>query len=222
MANITNVVIACFDEEIKKITRKGFSSLFGENQVKVCNSIAELGEWIQDKLNIAIIFDKYFLGYVISYELLRLRFINKNFLTYFVDKGNVAHYFGMRIHLIGADGFIPNIEDSDAFKKSIKQVQSGVKVYPSDIQRSFDEDDYLLDKTYIDEVSIPEMHIGLFTSLGLSQKEISWNVGLCCSTVSEYTRKLRRKIGYSKPGDWDLLFKSFLTNLSGDFYDYKS
>ena len=156
MANITNVVIACFDEEIKKITRKGFSSLFGENQVKVCNSIAELGEWIQDKSNIAIIFDKYFLGYVISYELLRLRFINKNFLTYFVDKGNVAHYFGMRIHLIGADGFIPNIEDSDAFKKSIKQVQSGVKVYPSDIQRSFDEDDYLLDKTYIDEVSIPE------------------------------------------------------------------
>ena len=128
----------------------------------------------------------------------------------------------MRIHLIGADGFIPRIEDPDAFKKSIKQVQSGVKVYPADIQRSFDEDDYLLDKTYIDEVSIPEMHIGLFTSLGLSQKEISWNVGLSSSTVSEYTRKLRRKIGYSKPGDWDLLFKSFLTNLSGDFYGYKS
>ena len=58
--------------------------------------------------------------------------------------------------------------------------------------------------------------------LGLSQKEISWNVGLSSSTVSEYTRKLRRKIGYSKPGDWDLLFKSFLTNLSGDFYGYKS
>lgn len=222
MANITNVVIACFDEEIKKITMKGFSSLFGENQVKVCNSIAELSEWIQDKSNFAIIFDKYFLGYVISYELLRLKFINKNFLTYFVDKGDVAHYFGMRIHLIVADGFIPRIEDPDAFKKSIKQVQSGVKVYPADIQRSFDEDDYLLDKTYIDEVSIPEMHIGLFTSLGLSQKEISWIVGLSSSTVSEYTRKLRRKIGYSKPGDWDLLFKSFLTNLSGDFYGYKS
>ena len=222
MANITNVVIACFDEEIKKITMKGFSSLFGENQVKVCNSIAELSEWIQDKSNFAIIFDKYFLGYVISYELLRLKFINKNFLTYFVDKGDVAHYFGMRIHLIVADGFIPRIEDPDAFKKSIKQVQSGVKVYPADIQRSFDEDDYLLDKTYIDEVSIPEMHIGLFTSLGLSQKEISWNVGLSSSTVSEYTRKPRRKIGYSKPGDWDLLFKSFLTNLSGDFYGYKS
>ena len=98
---------------------------------------------------------------------------------------------------IGADGFIPRIEDPDAFKKSIKQVQSGVKVYPADIQRSFDEDDYLLDKTYIDEVSIPEMHIGLFTSLGLSQKEISWNVGLSSSTVSEYTRKLRRKIKFN-------------------------
>ena len=221
MTNISNVVIACFDEEIKKITRKGFSTVFGENQVKICNSITELGEWIEDKSDIAIIFDKYFLGYVISYELLRLKFINKNILTYFVDKGDVAHYFGMRVHMIGADGFISGIEDSDHFKMCIKQIQAGVKVYPDDIQRSFDEDDYLLDKTYIDEVSIPEMHIGLLISLGLNQKEISWNVGLCVSTVSEYTRKLKRKIGYSKPGDWDLLFKSFLTNLSGDFYGYK-
>ena len=37
MANITNVVIACFDEEIRKITRKGFSSVFGENQINPKN-----------------------------------------------------------------------------------------------------------------------------------------------------------------------------------------
>ena len=74
MANITNVVIACFDEEIRKITRKGFSSVFGENQIKVCGNIAELNCWIQDKTDIALIFDKYFLGYMISYELIRLRF----------------------------------------------------------------------------------------------------------------------------------------------------
>ena len=218
MANITNVVIACFDEEIKKITMKGFSSLFGENQVKVCNSIAELNCWIQDKTDIALIFDKYFLGYMISYELIWLRFQNKNFLSYFADKGDDAHYFGMRVHEIGADGFIPKIEDVESFKKCIYQVQSGVKVYPESITRSFENDDWLLDKAYINEVTIPEMLIGIYTSLGCSQKEISYNIHLSTSTVSEYTRQLRRKIGYSKPGDWDLLFKSFLTNFTGDFY----
>lgn len=160
MANITNVVIACFDEEIKKITRKGFSSVFGENQIKVCSNIAELNCWIQDKTDIALIFDKYFLGYMISYELIRLRFQNKHFLSYFADKGDDAHYFGMRVHEIGADGFIPKIEDVESFKKCIYQVQSGVKVYPESITRSFENDDWLLDKAYINEVTIPEMLIG--------------------------------------------------------------
>ena len=97
-------------------------------------------------------------------------------------------------------------------------MQSGVKVYPESITRSFENDDWLLDKAYINEVTIPEMLIGIYTSLGCSQKEISYNIHLSTSTVSEYTRQLRRKIGYSKPGDWDLLFKSFLTNFTGDFY----
>lgn len=219
MSNITNVVVACFDEEIKKITTKGFSSVFGENQVTVCNNIAELNNWIKDKTDVALIFDKYFLGYVISYELLRLRFLNSSFLSYFVDKKDVAHYFGMRVHELGAEGFIPRIDEPEYFKKCIYQVQAGMKIYPDSIIRSFEDDDYLLDRAYISEVTLPEMQIGLYTSLGFTQKEICYSVGLSKSTVSEYTRQLRRKVGYSKPGDWDLLFKSFLTNNSGGVDD---
>lgn len=222
MSNITNVVVACYDEEIKKIARKGFSSVFGENQVKICSCIVELESIVRDESNVALIFDKYFLGYVISFELIKLKFLNENFLTYFVDKNDCAHYFGMRVHELGAEGFIPRIEDSENFKKSIYQVQAGMKVYPESIQRSFAEDDYLLDRSFISEVTFPEMKIGLYTSMGLCQKEICYSLGLSKSTVSESIRHLKRKIGYSKPGDWDLLFKSYLTNNSGDFYDYQN
>ena len=205
-------------KKLKKLRGRDFLLCLEKIRLRFAATLQSLTAGIQDKTDIALIFDKYFLGYMISYELIRLRFQNKHFLSYFADKGDDAHYFGMRVHEIGADGFIPKIEDVESFKKCIYQVQSGVKVYPESITRSFENDDWLLDKAYINEVTIPEMLIGIYTSLGCSQKEISYNIHLSTSTVSEYTRQLRRKIGYSKPGDWDLLFKSFLTNFTGDFY----
>ena len=205
-------------KKLEKLRGRDFLLCLEKIRLRFAATLQSLTAGIQDKTDIALIFDKYFLGYMISYELIRLRFQNKHFLSYFADKGDDAHYFGMRVHEIGADGFIPKIEDVESFKKCIYQVQSGVKVYPESITRSFENDDWLLDKAYINEVTIPEMLIGIYTSLGCSQKEISYNIHLSTSTVSEYTRQLRRKIGYSKPGDWDLLFKSFLTNFTGDFY----
>ena len=74
---VNNVVIACGDEEIRNVTKMGFSSVFGETQVKVCNSISEIHKLTKFASDTAIIFDKYFLGYVISYEMIRLKFINK-------------------------------------------------------------------------------------------------------------------------------------------------
>ena len=212
---VNNVVIACGDEEIRKLTKKGFSSVFGENQVNVCNTISEIHKLTKYASETAVIFDKYFLGYVISYEIIRLKFINKNLVYYFVDKSDVSHYFGMRIYELGADGFIPNIEDNEYFKNCIRQIRSGIKVFPDAIQRSFKEDDYLLDKYCISEVSFIEMQIGIYLSFGFSQKQICYATGLSKSTVCNYIRQLKRKIGYSKPGDLALLYKCYISNISG-------
>lgn len=212
---INNVVIACCDEEIRTLAKMGFSSVFGENQVKICTTISELHKIIKFASETAIVFDKYFLGYVISYEMIRLKFIDKNLVYYFIDKADVSHYFGMRIHELGAEGFIPNIENSEYFKNCILKIQSGMRIFPESIQRSFREDDYILDKAYISEVTFVEMQIGIYLSLGCSQKEICYSTGLSKSTICTYIRQLKRKIGYSKPGDLALLYKSFFSNISG-------
>ena len=212
---VNNVVIACGDEEIRNVTKTGFSSVFGETQVKVCNSISEIHKLTKYASDTAIIFDKYFLGYVISYEMIRLKFINKTLLYYFVDKDDVSHYFGMRIYELGAEGFIPNIEDSEYFKSCIQKIQTGMRIFPDSIQRSFKEDDYLLDKYCISEVSFIEMQIGIYLSLGYSQKQICYATGLSKSTVCNYIRQLKRKVGYSKPGDLALLYKCYISNVSG-------
>ena len=115
---INKIVVACCDIEIQNIVKETVSSLLGDNSVIICKSIHEIHNAIkQDKDDIAIIFDKYFLGFVISYELVRIHYLNDKALTYFVDLDDVSHYFAMRIHQLGVNGFIPNIENKEFLRE---------------------------------------------------------------------------------------------------------
>ena len=211
---INKIVIACCDDEIKGIMKKYCSSVLGENHVMVCESLNEMHNEIKYE-DVAIIFDKYFLGFVVSYELVRIRYLNDKALTYFVDMGDVAHYFAMRVHQLGVDGFIPMIEDKEYLKKSIQKIQIGIKTYPESVQRCFDEEDYLLDREFISEVTTSEMAIALYISKGCTTKEICYYTGLSKSSVCNYTKRLKRKIGYNKPGDLELLSRRYFKHLSG-------
>lgn len=216
---VTKVLIACCDNEIKMRVKKSFSSVMGENKVTVCSNLLQIHRLIQFKNDIAIVFDKYYLGYVISYELTRLKFLNPRLLTYFVEMGDCSHYFGLRINQLGVDGLISNIEDEAFFKNAIAKVQSGMKVYPESIIKSIESGDFLLDKQNYSEVTEGEMKVGLYTWDGLTQKEISFKTGLSRQTVSTYIYRLRRKIGYSKPKDLDLLTKRYFENHTEDDTD---
>ena len=216
---VTKVLIACCDNEIKMRVKKSFSSVMGENKVTVCSNLLQIHRLIQFKNDIAIVFDKYYLGYVISYELTRLKFLNPRLLTYFVEMGDCSHYFGLRINQLGVDGLISNIEDEASFKNAIAKVQSGMKVYPESITKSIESGDFLLDKQNYSEVTEGEMKVGLYTWDGLTQKEISFKTGLSRQTVSTYIYRLRRKIGYSKPKDLDLLTKRYFENHTEDDTD---
>ena len=125
---INKIVVACCDVEIQNIVKETVSAVIGDKNVIICKSIYEIHNAIKYKNDIAIIFDKYFLGFVISYELVRIHYLNDKVLTYFVDLDDVSHYFAMRIHQLGVEGFIPNIENKEYFKKSVLQIQSGKKL----------------------------------------------------------------------------------------------
>lgn len=216
---ITKVLIACCDNEIKMRVKKSFSSVMGENKIIVCNSLIQIHSLIQYEDAIAVVFDKYYLGFVISYELIRLNFLNPRLLTYFVEMGDCSHYFGLRINQLGVDGLISNIENETSFKNAVLKVQNGMKLYPVSITNSIESGDYLLDKQNYSEVTEGEMKVGLYTWDGLSQKEISYKTGLSRQTVSTYIYRLRRKIGYSKPKDLDLITKRYFENHTEDDKD---
>lgn len=218
---INKIVVACCDIEIQNIVKETVSSVIGDKNVIICKSIFEIHNAIKYQNDIAIIFDKYFLGFVISYELVRIHYLNDKVLTYFVDLDDVSHYFAMRIHQLGVDGFIPNIEDKGFFKKSVLQIQSGKKVYPEAVTRSFEEEDYLLDRDSISEVTTTEMEIGLYLSKGFCTKEIAYRTGYQANTVCRYIKRLKRKIGYFKPGDLELLCKKNFKQLPGGNNDNK-
>ena len=94
-----------------------------------------------------------------------------------------------------------------------------MKLYPVSITNSIESGDYLLDKQNYSEVTEGEMKVGLYTWDGLSQKEISYKTGLSRQTVSTYIYRLRRKIGYSKPKDLDLITKRYFENHTEDDKD---
>ena len=212
---INKIVVACCDVEIQNIVKETVSSVIGDINVIICKSIYEIHNAIKYKNDIAIIFDKYFLGFVISYELVRIHYLNDKVLTYFVDLDDVSHYFAMRIHQLGVEGFIPNIENKEYFKKSVLQIQSGKKLFPASVTRSFDEDDYLLDREFISEITATEMEIALYLSKGYCAKEICYRTGFKPGTVSRYTKRLKRKIGFYKPGDLELLCKRYFNQSAG-------
>ena len=212
---INKIVVACCDVEIQNIVKETVSSVIGDKNVIICKSIYEIHNAIKYKNDIAIIFDKYFLGFVISYELVRIHYLNDKVLTYFVDLDDVSHYFAMRIHQLGVEGFILNIENKEYFKKSVLQIQSSKKLFPASVTRSFDEDDYLLDREFISEITATEMEIALYLSKGYCAKEICYRTGFKPGTVSRYTKRLKRKIGFYKPGDLELLCKRYFNQSAG-------
>ena len=64
------------------------------------------------------------------------------------------------------------------------------------------------------------MKIGMYLAEGKQQKEIASITGLSKQAVSSHIHRLKRKIGYSRPSDLDLLSIRHKTNELEEFVDY--
>lgn len=207
---IKKVIVACCDDEVRRIVKEGLQNLIPENGIYICHGNADLYECTKYSEDTAVIFDKFFLGYVLSYQFLRLKVLNESILAYFVELGECSRYFGLRIHELGINGLIPFIERPEALKAGLRKIISGLNSYPEMITRSIEDNDYLLDKKCCSEVTAREMEIGMYLGMGKSQKEISFITGLTAQAVNTYVHRLRRKIGYKNPNDYVLLNKQAL------------
>ena len=120
---ISKIIIAASDDDIRRIIQKDFSSKVGENNVQVCGNHNELNSLCKYAQDTAVIFDKYFLGYVVSYELIRLKTINPKLLIYFTEIGRMSETFATRVCQYKVDGYICDVEDSAHLQNQIMQIE---------------------------------------------------------------------------------------------------
>lgn len=211
------VIIGCSDEFVRNIIIDGFKRVLPENKILVCNNELEIYRALQDSEDTVTVFDKYFLGYILSIQIMRLRVINQKILTYFVETGECSKYFGLRVYDLGIDGLIPFIEKKAFLNQELDKVVQGLKTFPEDVIRSIEDNAYLLDRKSFSEVTEKEMTIGLYLGMGKTQKEICYLTGMSVQAVSIHTCRLRKKIGYKDPSDYSRLCGQAMKGMSRSF-----
>ncbi len=211
---IKKVIIACSDEYVKNIMVEGFEKFLPKDRIFVCKTEFDMTQMLIESEDTAIIFDKFFLGFVLTYQILRLKVINEKILAYFVETGECSKYFGLRVYDLGIQGLIPYIEVKSKLKIELEKVIQGIKTFPEPVMRSIEENDYLLERKSFTEVTEKEMEIGLYLGMGKSQKEICYLTGMSAQAVCTHTCRLRRKIGYKDPSDYTRLSRQALKGLT--------
>ena len=216
---INNVIVACCDEEVKKIVVDNASAIFGEKKIQICKNYNDMYEKSKYAKDAAIICDKYFLGYLISYRLTGLKALNHGLVFYFVEIGECSRYLGLRLYGLGTNGFIPYIENQEVWKKLNTVLQNGSRIFPEPILESIKKRDCNLDERSVSEVTAKEMQVGMYLGMGKNQKEIGSITGFSQTAISVYTHRLKRKIGYKNPKDYFLLNRQYFDNKIGGEVD---
>ena len=213
---ISKIIIAASDDDIRRIIQKDFSLKVGENNVQVCGNHNELNSLCKYAQDTAVIFDKYFLGYVVSYELIRLKTMNPKLLIYFTEIGRMSETFATRVCQYKVDGYICDVEDSAHLQNQIMQIRSGKTLVPECIRKALKGMDLLLDGRCVTELSEREMQVAMLFGFGFSQKEISVLTGLARPTVCQHLSRAKRKIGYKSVRDICLLNESYWNSIGGN------
>lgn len=151
-----------------------------------------------------IFFDKFFLGYIFRHKINELKYHHKERTICFFERGDCHAYFGLRVHEFKADSFISNIEKPEHMKVELSKVIAGIPTYPEEVEN------YLrviknLDKRNFGDVTEQEEMVGARIGDGLSQKQVSIEMGKAPQTVNTQLTYLKNKIGYEKDSDFYML-----------------
>ena len=152
-----------------------------------------------------VFFDKFFLGYVLSYKMKSLRVYNKKLRIVFCEQGNCSRFFGIRVYDLKADGFISHIENNREFADKLRLILSGQRIFPEEVMMSLKGNEHLRYSRYCSEITEQEFEIGLLLGLGKSIKEIAFITNLTTGTVASYISRLKNKIGFESMNDFFVL-----------------
>lgn len=202
---VKRILIACCDEYVREIMVSALENKLPRDRVLICHGEADLIKASIDTEKMVIIFDKYFLGYLISYQILRIKAVDENIRMYFVETGNCSKYFGLRLHSIGINGLISIIETKTYLNECLYRVLNEIDTYPKIVEDSLRDLENLTERKSISEVTEAEMRIGIMLGQGFSHKEIADKMDMSTNAVNTHIHRLKRKIGYKKPDDYVLL-----------------
>ena len=199
------VIIACCDEKVRRILKKCLLELKRYSDVTECGTEKDVFLSTREAEEPVLFIDKYFLGYVISYKIVGIRLCNEKTELCFCETGECPPYFGLRLYDLKVDAFIAHIEESDHFKREISKVLCGYKTYPDEVQKSIDDNSYLLERKCFTEITPVEMKIAAYLGEGKTQKEICYIMGISPQAVNTHVHRIKRKIGYKNPMDYCIL-----------------
>ena len=137
----------------------------------------------------------------------KLRFV-------FFETGNTcSDFFGLRVHKLGATGFISNAEVRDELCPKLERVFAGCSVYPETVTDDIKKGMHLT--RAVGELTDTEFDVAVALAKGKTVKEIAFEMGVTDSSVRTYIHYLRLKIGYQNPADYAEVYRQMLDRNMG-------
>ena len=199
------VLIASIDAYTKEIIKSCVKQAFPKTEiidVTIDNDVLYHVKSADDGI---ILFDKYFLSYVLKFKILSLRNLNRRLRIIFCEAGDCSRFFGLRVYDLNADGFVCNIQDKKEFVNKLRIIFSGKKLFPEEVMDSLNSNEHLRFRKYCSEVTEMELEIGMYLGEGKSIKQISGLVEATEGAVGIHISRLKKKIGFESMNDFCVL-----------------
>ena len=199
------VLIASIDAYTKEIIRSCVKQAFPKTEiidVTIDNDVLYHVKSADDGI---ILFDKYFLSYVLKFKILSLRNLNRRLRIIFCESGDCSRFFGLRLYKLGVDGFVANIEKEQNFITKLRVMAASNRFFPQEVVDCINENQHLLEHKCCGEITEKEFEIAIKLGQGKSMKEICDETTSSISSVGTHIHWLKKKIGYKSMKDFTLL-----------------
>lgn len=202
---VKKVFIGVCEEITKKTIIEGILSINQKMEIIDGSTDSDLFFHLKSAEEAVVIFDKYFLSYVLRFKLRSLKVMNPNLRIYFCEMGNCSRFFGLRLYDIGVNGFVTNIEQKEKFRQKLNLVLEGLRCYPEEVLDGIKNNEHLLERKSCSEITEREMEVGLYLGQGKTIKEICDLTQNATGTISTHICRLKRKIGFKDMNDFKML-----------------
>ena len=207
---MSKAIISMTDEYTKRIAMECVASAMPGTQIIDGSNDMELFFHIQQEDDqVIMIFDRFFLSYILMFTLLYLKIMNSRIKIVFCEQGDCNRDFGSRLYNLDVDGYICHIENEKSFVEKLKRILNGDKCYPDEMKDSTGHIELTSDRKGVNEITPAQFKVAVYLGKGYTKKEISRITGISDGGVRNHVHWLKKKIGCKGEIDFSLLNKRF-------------